>query len=109
MHINWQEKLSPEGKNFGITPKLGYFLRGAGYQNIRQTPYIVDYSAGAEAHDATYQDWKIALKLIQPFLITMKVTTQEEADALYKQAMTEMLSNDFTAIVYLLSVWGEKP
>ncbi len=35
--------------------------------------------------------------------------TQEEADALYEQAMVEMQSHDFTAIIYLLSVWGEKP
>jgi len=103
------KSFSPEGHHFGITPKLGYFLREAGYQHIRKTPHIIDYSAGEEAHEGVYRDWMIALKLAQPFLVTMKIMTQEEADALYEQAMAEMQSNDFTAIIYLLSVWGEKP
>jgi hypothetical protein len=39
----------------------------------------------------------------------MKVTTQEKADALYQQAMDEMLSEEFCALWYLLTVWGTKP
>jgi ubiquinone/menaquinone biosynthesis C-methylase UbiE len=100
---------SSEGQYFGITPKLGYFLRKVGYQKLRKTPHILDYSAGEEAHDSMYRDWTIALKLVQPFLLTTKVATQEEADALYQQAMMEMRAEDFTAISYSLSVWGEKP
>lgn len=100
---------SPEGHNFGITPKLGYFLREAGYQRIQKTPHIIDYSTGEEAHEGTYRDWMVMLKVVQPFLLAMKVTTPEEVDRLYQQAMIEMRAEDFTAISYFLSVWGEKP
>ncbi len=100
---------SPEGHNFGITPKLGYFLREAGYQRIRKTPHIIDYSTGEDAHEGTYRDWMVMLKVVQPFLLAMKVTTPEEVDRLYQQAMIEMRAEDFTAISYFLSVWGEKP
>jgi len=101
--------LSPEGRDFGITPKLGYFLRKAGYHKIRQTPHISDYSVGEEAHESTYQDYVVALKLVQPFLIAMKVTTAEEVETLYQQALIEMQADDFTATGFSLSVWGEKP
>jgi len=52
---------SPEGHDFGITPKLGYFLRQAGYHNIRQTAHVIDFSAGEEAHEGTYRDWMIGM------------------------------------------------
>ena len=38
------------------------------------------------------------MKLVQPFLIGMGETTQEEADRLYHQAEMEMLSEDFCAL-----------
>lgn len=100
---------SPEGRNWGITPGLGKFLRDAGCQNIQSRVHMNDYSAGTEAHDSIYRDLVVALKLLQPFLIKLGVTTQEEADRLYQQAVAEMLSNDFCAIAYILTVCGEKP
>lgn len=100
---------SPEGLNAGITPRLGKFLRDAGCQNLKMQAHAIDYSAGAEAHANMYQDWRVALKLLQPFLIKMGVTTQEEADRLYNQVLAEMLSNDFCGIGYFLTVCGEKP
>jgi hypothetical protein len=39
----------------------------------------------------------------------MGVTTQEEVDQLYHEAEIEMLADDFCALWYLLTVWGEKP
>jgi len=39
----------------------------------------------------------------------MGVTTQEEVDRLYEQALTEMASADYCSLWYFLSVWGVKP
>src|SRR5579863_8369543 len=103
------KSFSYQGHHFGITPKLGFFLRQAGFHNIRKTPYIIDYSAGEEAHESTYRDWMVAFKLALPYLVKMQIMAQEEADTLYEQAMTEMQADDFAAIIYFLSVWGEKP
>jgi hypothetical protein len=39
----------------------------------------------------------------------MKVTTKEEVEHLYEQAMNEMLEDDFCAIWYFLTAWGSAP
>lgn len=100
---------SPELDTFGITPMLGAFLRQAGFVNIQQKAHIVDFSFGTEAHEGWYQNFTISFQLLQPFLIKMKVTTPEEVDQLYHQAREEMTRDDFRAVWFYLSVWGEKP
>lgn len=100
---------SPDGQNVGMTPMLGRLLRDAGCQNIRSRAHALDYSAGTEAHINWHQNLRTFLKLLQPFLIKMGVTTQEEVDVLYHRAMAEMQSDDFCGIWFLLTVWGSKP
>jgi ubiquinone/menaquinone biosynthesis C-methylase UbiE len=100
---------SPDGRTTGLTPMLARFLRDAGCQNIQRRPFVIDWSSGMEAHEAIFQDLRVAIKLLQPFLIKMGVTTPEEADHLYREAEIEMLSDDFCALWYFLTVWGEKP
>jgi ubiquinone/menaquinone biosynthesis C-methylase UbiE len=100
---------SPDGRNTGNTPVLRRMLREAGCQNIQIKPWVIDWSAGAPDHDAFFEDIRTLMKLVQPFLIGMGETTQEEADQLYQQAEMEMVSKDFCALWYLLTAWGEKP
>ncbi len=103
------QSFSPDGRHIGITPMLGRLLRDAGYQNIQKMAHAIDCSAGTEAHVRLYQNLLAAFKLGQPFLIKMGLTTQEEAEALYQRALMEMQSDDFCAIWFLLTVWGNKP
>ncbi|HBE24765.1 MAG TPA: class I SAM-dependent methyltransferase [Ktedonobacter sp.] len=100
---------SPDGRNTGNTPVLRRMLREAGCQNIQIRPWVIDWSAGTPDHEAFFDDLTTLMKLVQPFLIAMGETTQEEADRLYHQAELEMISEDFCALWYLLTVWGEKP
>ena len=100
---------SPEADTFGVMPMLGAFLRQAGCINIQQKAHIVDFSFGTEAHDGWYQNFSISFQLLQPFLLKMEVTTPEEVNHLYQQALTEMVREDFRAIWLYLSVWGQKP
>ena len=51
----------------------------------------------------------VAFKLVQPFLVKMKVMTQEEADQKYQQMLIEMMQKDFSAVWYYLTAWGQKP
>ncbi len=51
----------------------------------------------------------VAGKLIQPFFVKAGVTTQQEAESLYQQALEEMMAPDYCALLYFLSAWGEKP
>ena len=103
------QSFSPDGRHIGITPMLGRLLRDAGCRNIRKTAYVIDYSAGEEAHIAVCHDMMVVFKLVQPFLMKMGQTTEEEFDELYQRVLAEMMSNDFCAIWYYLSAWGEKP
>ncbi len=100
---------NPEGRNAAVTPMLGRFLRKAGCKNIKKRAHVIDYSSGEEAHDGVYRDLMVALQLLQPFLTKIGFISQEELEQLYQQVLTELVSNDFCALWYLLTVWGQKP
>ncbi|GHO93932.1 hypothetical protein KSF_039800 [Reticulibacter mediterranei] len=108
MQALWRTEHSfhPLGNNFGITPMLAHFLREAGCQDIQQRSYVADYSAGAPAHQAMFENMRVGQKLVQPFLIKLGLATQEQLDELYNQSQTEMLSEDFRALLYILRAWG---
>lgn len=108
MHLA-DQTFSPDGLNFGITPVLRRLIREAGYQNIQHQAEAIDYSSGTEAYSGWYQNFMVILKLLQPFIVKSGLTTQEDASRLYEQAMQEMRSDDFCGILYLLTVWGQKP
>jgi len=103
------QSFSPDGRRHGITTMLGGILRDAGYTNIRQVPYVIDFSAGTEAHASICKNWRVVYKLSQPFFIRTGVTTQEEVDQLYEQMQIEMMLDNFRGIMYLLTALGEKP
>lgn len=103
------QSFSPDGRHLGITPMLARFLRDVGFQNIEKMAHAIDFSTGTEAHMGIYQDTMVMQKLVQPFLIKMGVTTQEEVDVFYHRALAEMQSEDFCGIWYFLTVWGTKP
>ncbi len=100
---------APDGRNFGITPVLSRLLHEVGCQDIDHKAHVIDFSVWTEAHETMYQNCVIAFKLVQPFLMKMGVTTQEEADQKYQQMLIEMMMKDFCALWYYLTVWGRKP
>jgi len=100
---------SPTGRTSGQTVVLGRLLRDAGGQNIQRHPTVIEWSTGTEAHDPMVQHIGMWAKVLQPFLIKRGMTTQEESDQLYREADMEMWSDDFCALMNLLTVWGQKP
>jgi ubiquinone/menaquinone biosynthesis C-methylase UbiE len=100
---------SPDGRHSGIIPVIGHFLKSAGFQNIDKRAHVVDYSAGMEANPIAYSDAKVFYQLIQPFIVNMRLATQDEIEQLYQQALTEMLLDDFCGMHVLLTAWGTKP
>jgi ubiquinone/menaquinone biosynthesis C-methylase UbiE len=98
-----------EGTHCCITPMLERFLSDAGCLYICEQAHVVNYSSGKRAAVGNYENLKVVYKLGQPFLIAAGVATQEQLDDLYEQMLLEMLSEDFRAIWYFLSVWGHKP
>src|SRR5579884_1306209 len=103
------QNAAPRGHRIGITPVLRRYLKEAGAINLKQTAHVIDYSADMEEHEAFQKDWQTAFKLLEPFLLATGVTTAAEFDQLYNQMLTEMMSPDFCAVMFLLTVTGEKP
>jgi ubiquinone/menaquinone biosynthesis C-methylase UbiE len=103
------KSFSPDGRNVGITPMLGQFLKDAHCKNIKYMAHALDLSSGTPAHESLLQNISAFFKLIEPFLIRMEVTDAQEFDALYTQTQAEVLSESFRCISYILTVWGETP
>ncbi len=103
------KSFSPDGRNVGITPMLGQFLRQAHCERIQHAAYALDLSAGTEAHGSLYQNLMAFFRLIEPFLLNMQVTTQEEFEELYNRMLAEVLSDTFRAVSFILTVWGTTP
>ncbi|HLI08620.1 MAG TPA: class I SAM-dependent methyltransferase [Ktedonobacteraceae bacterium] len=99
----------PGGRNAGLTPMLGRFLRRAGFVNIRREAYAIDYSAGEPAHDSVCHDLMAIHALSIPLFTKTQVATEEEMKALSQRAVADFFSDDFCGLMYLLSVWGQKP
>lgn len=100
---------SPGGIVLGMTALLRPLLQAGGYRRVRQRPWIVDYSAGMPAFETMCDVLFVTLRLVQPFLVNMRVAAQTEVDDLYQQVFTDMRRNNFCCIGYFLTVFGEKP
>ncbi len=100
---------SPDGRHVGITPMLGKFFRNAGCINIQYKSHVIDCSAGTQAYQDVFNDFMAGYKLVQPYLVKMDVTTQEEVEGLYQRLLEEQQSPDFCEVWFYLSVWGQKP
>jgi SAM-dependent methyltransferase len=100
---------SPTGRSLGIPPRLPYFLRKAGCENIQKYAPIVDWSVGTEAHATVVQDLTIFFRLLQGFMIGVGATTEEEVEQLHRDMESELQAEDFCAFWTFFTVWGQKP
>ncbi len=100
---------SPDGHGEGTTVMLARFLKTVGCQNIQRKPFVIDWSAGTDAHEPIFENLRVAFPLVKPFLIQMGITTAEVFDQVYRQAEIEMMSDAFCALWTFLTVWGYKP
>jgi hypothetical protein len=103
------QSFSPEGRSIGITAVLPRLLREAGFQHLKLKAHVCDSSFGTAEHTSVYQDVMVVFQLLQPFLITMGVTTPEEIERLYQFALAEMLQETYAAIGFYLTAWGINP
>jgi ubiquinone/menaquinone biosynthesis C-methylase UbiE len=101
----------------GVIPRLPGMFERAGFEHLSQRHYVVNISHGTEGHQVSYEDYKILLALLQPFLVKWQVATEKEADHIYQQAMQEMLEgipmadtsvDRFVGFWHFSSVFGQK-
>lgn len=100
---------APDDRHLCITPALGHLLRRAGCGQIQHRAHFLDYSVGAEEYWSMFNNAKVLLELIKPFLLKREVTTEGELERLQRDAIGEMLSDDFCGGWWYLTVWGVKP
>jgi SAM-dependent methyltransferase len=100
---------SPTGRLLSVTPALKYLLLEAGYQDVQQEVYSINFSAGMKAHAEVTEDIARTYQLAQPFLVASGVATLEAVERGYQAMLAEMQSDDFVALAFYLSVSAKKP
>jgi ubiquinone/menaquinone biosynthesis C-methylase UbiE len=104
-----QQCFSVEGGFTGITMMQAHIFQDTGFQEIEQQAHSIRFSAGAAAYQDIYEDRQTIMKLFQPLIVAQGVASLQETEQLYKQAMEDMRSASFRAIVYYQTTWGQKP
>lgn len=99
----------PSGRFIGTMFMLGRFMRDAGFADIVQQAYIMDWSAGTKAYSVQFSNWRTGAVLGKPFLIGTGVVSAEDYDELYRQAIADILGDSFVATYIIVSAWGKKP
>ncbi|WP_165422890.1 class I SAM-dependent methyltransferase [Ktedonosporobacter rubrisoli] len=97
------------GNHFGLTPMLSGFLKEAGYTNIRETPFMLNYSVGKPGYLGNTRNLEIAFLLLQQFLSKPGIATKEEIEQLNQQIQIDMRNKDFRGIWPFMSVIAQKP
>jgi SAM-dependent methyltransferase len=103
------KSFSPDGKRLGATLMITQFLKEKGLIDLQRHAYALDFSFGAEAHEAAYQDLMMNYPLLSPFLVKKGFTTKEDFDQICDQISYEMQEPTFRGNWFFLSVWGTKP
>jgi SAM-dependent methyltransferase len=104
-----QITFSPTGRSSGLSPMLGYFLRKAGCQYVKNHGSIIDWSVGTDAYAPVAQDFKMFFRLLQPFMSGVGAATKEELEQLYRDIDIELRAEDFCALWTFYTAWGQKP
>jgi len=93
---------------FGLIDELPILLEKAGFQNIQIARSVLEYHGGTPQGDRFYQDVKLGLENIGPFLRRWLRQLPDDYPDLRARILQEISQPDFVARVNLVAVWGEK-
>jgi len=97
------------GRFLGTMFMSGHLLEQAGFEDIHRQAHIMDWSATSKVYYAQLTNVMNGLLLGKQFVISSGVTTSEQFDELYNQAISDMYRSDFIAALIFLSANGTKP
>ncbi|QBD75143.1 class I SAM-dependent methyltransferase [Ktedonosporobacter rubrisoli] len=97
------------GEHMGITAMQARLFTQAGFIDLQQEAFILNWSAGTEAHQEMVQDWEVVFHLAEPFLIRQLGANAADITTLREQALEEMRDPQFCAVSYLQRLCGSKP
>ncbi|MEO7021020.1 MAG: methyltransferase domain-containing protein [Ktedonobacteraceae bacterium] len=104
-----QHCFTEDGSNVGVIAMQAYLLQKSGFTSIQQTMHVLNYSLGNPVHLQMIENYSALMQLMQPVIIREEMSSQEELDLLYTQAMTETHAEGFCAVTMFQTVWGRKP
>ncbi len=99
---------SPDGQHLGATEMLVPLLRDAGLTRVRSQVYENPFTYGLFGPHPIMRQVRIALLLMEPFLLKQGVISHEEFEALMRQMEWETFGENFHGTLYMSSAWGEK-
>ncbi len=100
---------SEDGTTLGIAHAIGRLLKNAGFTDIERHAFLVDSSYDSAFHYAHYQNTRVSIALIKPYLMRSGILQEAEFEELHDRMLTEMMSEDFTSVAFGLTAWGMKP
>ena len=95
--------------DMGTGAVTAQILKRLGFEHLSLTPYILDLSAGAPMHQVQKEVWYMSIGLLKPFLLRMKVASEEEIDRLQEDWSHELDDPNFCGHFYLCSITATKP
>lgn len=96
------------GHALGITPRMGCWLRDAGYRIAQDRAYALEVSAGTKGHEMFARQAYVFGNQVLPFLLQAKVTTAEEFEELFGQMQKEIRDESFCGMCFLRTMVGAK-
>jgi ubiquinone/menaquinone biosynthesis C-methylase UbiE len=119
------DRSSYQRRHLGITPMLGRWLRDAGCGTLRERPlysiwgihervihqaaYAIEVSAGQPAHDGFVALARRFARQVKPFLLRTGAIEDQEHATLCDQLDTELSSQEFYGLSFLLRAWAPRP
>jgi SAM-dependent methyltransferase len=94
--------------DLGTAFPLADLLVGAGYQTIKPQDFLLDFSAGSDAHALLYQIIPVFFELIRPFVLQMQVLTRTAYQRLCQQLTDELYADSFSGHWHLRTFWARK-
>jgi ubiquinone/menaquinone biosynthesis C-methylase UbiE len=89
----------------GVTCQLAQLMQQEGLENVQTRAYELHYRAGAQEADLFTENTRLGFRTALPFYRKW-MRLPDDYEAIYQQALAEMLQPDFTATLRLLTVWG---
>jgi len=119
------ERSSYKRHSLGITPMLDRWLRDAGCgaqrerplysiwgideRVIHETAYAIEVSTGQPAHEGFVAQTRRFAHQVKPLLLRTRVIEAMEHAALCDQLGTELASQEFCGLAFLLRAWAPHP
>lgn len=100
---------APDERSLCLTPMLPHLLSHAGYKEIQQRAFGMNFSIDTEGWIEIYRNAEVAYHYLLPLFLKTRVATEETIKQVYQQALTEMQASDFYGMWHIMSFWGTRP